>query len=449
MQNNSPELKRDLGLFQSTVINMIDMVGIGPFITLPLVISLMNGPHFIVAWVAGAMISLIDGMIWSELGATFPKAGGSYNFLNEAYGKERWGKLMSFLYVWQTLIQAPLVVASGAIGFAQYFSYLIPLDDIQRKIVSGTVVILLTILLYRKIDSIGKIGVLLWSGVILTIGWIIYGGFSSENLTGYSFISSVQNFTFSNLFFVALGQACVKTIYSYLGYYNVCHLGGEIKNPTSVIPKSIFISIIGISVLYIFMNVSVVRIIPWQEAMKSDFIISAFIEKLYGSFAAKIATALVLWVAFASLFAVLLGYSRIPYAAAADGRFFSVFAKLHPTKKFPYISLLAIGGTGFIFSLLFRLGDVITAILAMRILVQFIGQAIGVIFIRKRIGKKNLGFRMWLYPLPVIAAVIVWSFVFFSTGKTFMLSGLTVISLGVIVFFIIAIARKEWHPFAK
>jgi fructoselysine transporter len=447
--SNSNELKRELGLFQSTVINMIDMVGIGPFITLPLVISLMNGPHFIVAWIAGALISLIDGMIWSELGATYPKAGGSYNFLNEAYGKERWGKLMSFLYVWQTLIQAPLVVASGAIGFAQYFSYLVPLDDIQRKIVSGTVVILLIILLYRKIDSIGKIGVFLWSGVILTIGWIIYGGFSSENQTGYSFFGSVQNFTFSNLFFIALGQACVKTIYSYLGYYNVCHLGGEIKNPKSVIPKSIFISIIGISILYIFMNVSVVRIIPWQEAMKSDFIVSAFIEKLYGSFAAKIATGLVLWVAFASLFAVLLGYSRIPYAAAADGRFFSVFAKLHPTKNFPYISLLAIGGVGFIFSLMFRLGDVITAILAMRILVQFIGQAIGVVFIRKRIGKENLGFRMWLYPLPVIAAVIVWSFIFFSTGKNFMLSGLTVIVLGIIVFFIAAIVRKEWDRFAK
>lgn len=445
MKSTESALKRELGLFHSTVINMIDMVGIGPFITLPLVISLMNGPHFIVAWIAGAVISLIDGMIWSELGATYPKAGGSYNFLNEAYGREKWGRLMSFLYVWQTLIQAPLVVASGAIGFAQYFSYLIPLDIIERKIVSGAVVILLIILLYRKIDTIGKIGVLLWTGVIFTIGWIIWGGFSSANRTGFSFIDSIQNFTFTNLFFVALGQACVKTIYSYLGYYNVCHLGGEIKNPKSVIPKSIFISIIGIAVLYILMNISVVRIIPWQEAMKSDFIVSTFIEKLYGSQAANIATALVLWVAFASLFAVLLGYSRIPYAAAADGRFFKVFAKLHPTKSFPYISLLFVGGLGFVFSLLFKLTDVITAILAMRILIQFIGQAVGVIFIRNRIGKTNLGFRMWLYPLPVIAAVAIWAFIFFSTGEKFILSGLTVIMLGAIVYFISENIRKKIH----
>lgn len=415
---------------------MIDMVGIGPFITLPLVISLMNGPHFIVAWIAGALISLIDAMIWSELGATYPKAGGSYNFLNEAYGREKWGKLMSFLYVWQTLIQAPLVVASGAIGFAQYFSYLVPLDAIERKIVSGTVVLLLIALLYRKIDSIGKIGVFLWTGVVFTIGWIIYGGFSSGNLTGYSFTESLGSFAFTNFFFVALGQSCVKTVYSYLGYYNVCHLGGEIRNPQSVIPKSIFISIFGIACMYILMNISVVRIIPWQDAMHSEFIVSSFIEKLYGSTAAKIATALVLWVAFASLFAVLLGYSRIPYAAAADGRFFSAFAKLHPTKNFPYISLLAIGFTGFVFSLLFRLGDVITAILAMRILVQFIGQAIGVLFIRKRIGKDKLGFRMWLYPLPVVLAVIVWSFIFLSTGQKFVLSGLAVILSGIVVYMV-------------
>ncbi len=435
MNTPQPELKRELGLFRSTVINMIDMVGIGPFVTLPLVIAIMNGPHFIIAWFAGALISLIDGMIWSELGATFPKAGGSYNFLNESYGREKWGKLMSFLYVWQTLIQAPLVVASGAIGFAQYFAYLVPLDEIGKKIVSGTVVLLLIFLLYRRIDTIGKISVLLWTGVILTIGWIIYGGLSHSNLTGYSLISAFDGITIDHLFFAALGQACIKSVYSYLGYYNVCHIGSEIKDPQKNIPWSIFISIAGIALLYVTMNVCVVRIIPWQEAMHSEFIVSLFIEKLYGERAAQIVTALVLWVAFASLFAVLLGYSRIPYAAAADGRFFKVFAKVHSSKNFPHISLLFVGGLGFVFSLLFRLADVITAILAMRILVQFVGQAAGVILLRKRIGKNNLGYRMWLYPLPVIIAILIWLWIFISTGYEFMQSGLIMIAAGIIVYF--------------
>lgn len=251
-----------------------------------------------------------------------------------------------------------------------------------------------------------------------------------------------DNFALSSLFFVALGQASVKTIYSYLGYYNVCHLGGEIINPGKNIPRSMFISVFGIALLYIAMNVSVVSVIPWQEARHSSFVISTFIERLYGLNAAKIATALVLWIAFASLFAVMLGYSRVPYAAAADGAFFKVFARLHPTKNFPYISLLALGGSAFVFSLLFKLSEVITAILAMRILVQFIGQAIGVVLLRKRNGTGSLPYKMPFYPLPVVLVIITWLLVFISTGKNFMLSGIAVIAAGILAYLIKSTFKK-------
>ncbi len=176
-----PALERRLGLAQATAINMTDMVGIGPFITLPMVIGLMNGPYFLYAWLAGAILSFVDAMIWSELGAAFPKAGGSYNFLKEAYGKEGAGKFFSFLFVWQTMIQAPLVIASAAIGFAKYFSYLVPLTTLTSKLVSGSVVVLIVVLLYRKIEAIGKISVLLWIGVIVTMLWIIGGGIAHGN----------------------------------------------------------------------------------------------------------------------------------------------------------------------------------------------------------------------------------------------------------------------------
>jgi len=391
------------------------------------------GSHlFLWAWIFGAVTALIDGMVWSELGAAYPLAGGSYNFLKEAYDNKG-GRLMSFLFVWQTCLQAPLVVASGAIGFAQYFGYLLPLGFIGKKLVSGTVVLLIIFLLYRKIETIGKISVLLWAGVIITILWIIISGFVNKTVS-YSCMPEKNDSFFSLAFLALVGQASVKTIYSYLGYYNVCHLGGEIINPKKNIPRSIFISIFGIAVLYLCMNVSIAGVIPWQEAMHSDFIVSTFIEKIYGMKAAATATVLVLWIAFASLFAVLLGYSRVPYAAAADGRFFPEFARLHPTKNFPYISLLFIGGVGFIFSLLFKLSDVISAILAMRILVQFVAQAIGVVQLRKRNGVKNLPFKMWLYPLPVVLSVATWLFIFYSTGMVAML-GLLLIAAGIVVFY--------------
>jgi len=442
-------LERRLSLGQATAINMTDMVGIGPFITMPMVIGMMNGPYFLYAWIAGAFLSIVDAMVWSELGAAFPKAGGSYNFLKEAYGKNGAGKMMSFLFVWQTMIQAPLVIASAAIGFSKYFSYLVPLTVTTEKIVSGSVVALIIFLLYRKIDTIGKISVFLWSGVIITMFWIIGGGIAHGN-----FLSPITNINtglhIDYAFVTAIGFASVKSVYSYLGYYNVCHLGSEIKNPSKNIPRSMFISIAGIAVLYLMMNVSVVSVIPWQHAKDSKFVVSEFIQILAGNGAAKVATCLILWVAFASVFSATLGYSRIPYAAAADGEFFPVFAKIHPTKNFPYVSLLFMGGVAFIFSLLFiaDLGKVISAILAMRIIVQFIGQAIGLLLLRSKKSDIQFPYKMPLFPVPVILAIGMWIFILISTGSALMEWGLLIIGLGTIVYFIKAKVKTEW-PFIK
>ncbi|MBS1609079.1 MAG: amino acid permease [Bacteroidetes bacterium] len=431
---SSIQVNRKITLLQASAINMIDMVGIGPFVVIPMVIGFFNSPLFFWAWILGAVIAFIDGMIWSELGAKYPLAGGTYNFHRVAFG-EKGGRLMSFLFVWQTSIQAPLVVASGAIGFSQYLRYLIPVTFAQQKYIAVFVILLLVILLYKKIESIGRISVLLWSVTIFTILWIIISGLTHKQVD-YSFWPEDTHDFFKAAFWLALGQAGVKTIYSYLGYYNVCHLGGEIKNPGKNIPRSIYISIIGIAVLYLGLNWSVATVIPWQEAQRYDFIVSIFFEKIYGAMPARIATGLILWIAFASLFAVLLGYSRVPYAAAADGNFFKIFARLHPTKNFPHVSLLFIAGLAIVFALSFSLKQTISAILAMRILVQFIGQSIGVVLLRKRLGSESLPFRMWLYPLPVILSIIVWLYLFVSTGW-FALMGTLIAVIGVIVYFVV------------
>ncbi|MES2134099.1 MAG: amino acid permease [Bacteroidota bacterium] len=439
--------ERRLGLAQATAINMIDMVGIGPFITLPMVIGMMNGPWFLYAWLAGALLSFVDAMVWSELGAAFPKAGGSYNFLKEAYGTKGAGSMMSFLFVWQTMIQAPLVIASASIGFASYLSYLLPLSTLASKAVSGGVVVLIVVLLYRKIETIGKISVLLWGGVIFTLLWIIGGGIAHGN-----FLEPIKHMndglTVNYAFVAAMGFAGVKTVYSYLGYYNVCHLGGEIKDPIKNIPRSMFISIAGIAVLYLAMNISVTSVVPWQEAKDSQFVISVFMQRLAGNTAALVVTYLILWVAFASVFSATLGYSRIPYAAASDGAFFKVFAKLHPKRNFPHVSLLFLGGIAFIFSLLFKLSDVISAILAMRILIQFIGQAIGLILLRRARGKNAFPYKMPFFPIPIYLAIVMWAGILISTGLKMVLTGVLVIAIGIVVYFIKAKRNNEW-PFLK
>lgn len=440
---STPLTNRKINLVQATAINMIDMVGIGPFVVMPFVVAQFSSGLFIWAWIFGAVTALADAMIWSELGAKYPLAGGTYNFHRIAFG-EKGGKLMSFLFVWQTSIQAPLVVASASIGFAQYLTYLIPLEWWQQKAVSGGLVVLVFILLYRKIETIGKISVVMGTIVVLTITWIIISGFIAQQQP-VRFLPSGDDSFFSGAFWAAVGYASVKTVYAYLGYYNVCHLGGEIVNPGKNIPRSIFISIAGITTLYLLMNISVMGVIPWQAVKADDkYLVSTFIQLIYGNQAGVIVTVLILCIAFSSLFAVVLGYSRVPYAAAADGNFFRPFARLHPEKNFPHVSLIVLCSLGFIFSLLFRLSDVISSILAMRIIVQFIGQAAGVVLLRNRYGKEGLPFRMWLFPVPVIISVLIWLFLFISTGW-FALWGSLIAAAGVIVYFI----KDTWRDKGK
>jgi fructoselysine transporter len=431
-----PKLERGLSLSQATAINMIDMVGIGPFVTLPLIVGLMHGPASIFAWLLGALLAYMDGMVWSELGAKWPQAGGSYVFLQKIFGDQKGGRLMAFLFIWQTTIQAPLVIASGAIGFSKYFSYLVPITDMQKKMVSGTLVIVLVALLYRNIKSIGKISVVLWAITGGTILWLILSGIGRFN-PAQAFNFHFEGFDSSLLLFAALGKSSLNAVYSYLGYYNVCHLGGEIKNPAKNIPRSIMLSITGIAILYLGMQTMVVGVLPWQTVAKSDFVASIYFEQIYHShLIAQVATFLILIIALSSLFSAILGYSRIPYAAAQNGDFFAVFAKVHPRHKFPHVSLLAIGAVGFIFSLLFRLGDVITAILMMRILIQFVSQAVGVIMWHYKKPDEDRPYKMPLFPIPAIISILIWMFIFFSSDLKFIIGAVGIIVSGLIAYYI-------------
>ncbi|OYU97630.1 MAG: amino acid permease [Bacteroidetes bacterium B1(2017)] len=441
------KLVRGLNLREAVAINMIDMVGIGPFITIPYVIGAMSGPQCILAWLLGAILSFMDGFVWAELGAKWPEAGGSYVFLQHLYGKEKWGRLMSFLYIWQTTFQAPLVIASGAIGFSQYLTYLVPLEPMYQKMVSGALVIFVCILLYRKITDIGKISTIMGIVVIGTLLWLIASGMYNLN-PAMAFTFNKEAMDFTPAFFFGLGLASTKTIYSFLGYYNVCHLGSEIKEPEKNIPKSIFISIAGISALYLLMQTAVSGVIPWQEAKESTFIVSTFFERIYGPNAAIIATVLILLIAISSLFAVMLGYSRVPYAAAVEGNYFKVFAKVHPTKNFPNASLLILASVAFVFSLLFRMKEVITSIIVMRILVQFVGQSAGLIALHYKNKELKFPYKMILFPIPPILGILVWGFIFFSSGWVYIGGAVAFLLLGALFFLSQSYSNKQW-PFGE
>ncbi len=452
---DSSPLPRRFGLLQATALNMTNMIGIGPFITIPALMSAMHGPQAMLGWFVALVIAMADGLVWSELGAALPGSGGTYVYLREGFGRQTFGRLMTFLFIFQFILSGPLEIASGYIGFKQYAKYIWP--DMTPGLEAAMVIavgLLAVALLYRQITSIGKITVSLWIGTMLTVAVVMVTGlFTFDAKVAFDFPPGAFDFSWGYLF--GLGAAARVGIYDYLGYYDVCFIGDEVKEPGKVIPRSILISLLTVALIYITMNLSIIGVVPWREFVApagTDLpdppppVVSMFIEKVYGSPVAKVFTTLVLWTAFGSCFALLLGYSRIPYAAAKDGNFFSVFGRLHPTKKFPHISLLMIGGLAIAFSFL-PLMAVIDCLLVTRILVQFIGQIGAVILLRRHAPNLERPFRMWLFPLPAFVALAGWAFLFHTTNWKPKLYGVGVVALGVVCFFIRAKVTRSW-PFA-
>jgi basic amino acid/polyamine antiporter, APA family len=449
---SAPQLIRGVGLGSAVALNMIDMIGVGPFITLPLIVSAMGGPQAMLGWVLGAIFAMCDGMVWAELGAAMPQSGGSYGYLREIYGPDKLGRLISFLFIWQLSFSAPLSIASGALGLAGYAAYFWPgLQGRGGTVLAIAVVALATALLYRKITSIGWISKLLLVGVVGTMVWIIFAGLTHFNAAqAFTFPSGA--FTLSPNFFLGLGSAMLIATYDYWGYYNVAFLGDEIKHPAKTIPRAILLSILLVACLYVVMNVSILGVVPWQEMQggtghRGLYVVSTFMQRIYGPRAANLATLLVMWTAFASVFSLMLGYSRVPYAAALDGNYFRAFAQLHPEGRFPYVSLLALAVVAAVFCF-FSLANVIAGLVVIRIMLQFLVQAIGLIVLRVRRPDLPRPFRMWLYPLPALLASVGFVFILVSRTNSMLQIryALVILVSGIAIYLARSWRNREW-PF--
>jgi amino acid transporter len=436
-------LVRGIGLTQATALNVNNMIGIGPFIILPLMVADMGGPHALLCWLVGAIVAVSDGMVWAELSSRLPGSGGTYVYLRESYGP-RWGLLMSFLFIWQVSIQGPLSFAGGCIGFSNYLAYLVPsLQGPGLKAAAVAVAAFVVFLLYRRITVIGRMGVALAAGTLLAMLVTIAAGFAGFSWTRLADLPPGALEPNADFFF-GLGDASRRAIYAFLGYYNVCFIGDEVKDAARTIPRSILLAVIAVTVLYLSMNVALLGAMPWREVMGSQYVAATVAERSFGPWAGRLVTVLILWTALASIFALMLANSRVLYAAARDGRFFSVFARVHPEHRFPHVSLLVLGSVAALFTLI-PLPTVITSLIIIRSLVQFIGQNIGLMLLRRNRPDLPMPFRMWLYPLPSLVAMLGWIFIFV-TARRFMLLGLAFVVSGVLAFLIHQRSRREW-PF--
>lgn len=452
-------LERRLGLGSAVSLNMMNMIGVGPFITLPLVVAAMGGPQATLGWLLGALVALCDGLVWAELGAAMPEAGGSYAFLREMYGRNGAGRWISFLYIWQLGFSAPLSIASGCIGLAQYAAYLWPELNVSVlgghvslvSLVAAGTCVLAVVLLYRNLTAIARMAWIMTGGVVLTIGAVIVAGATHFHPAMMALPHGALAMNAG--FFQGLGAATLLATYDYWGYYTVCFLGGEVLQPGRTIPRAVLWSIALVAALYLCMNVSVLGVIPVNELTRAGAakfaVVAVLMQRTFGATAARVLALLVMWTAFASVFSLLLTYSRVPYAAALDGNYFRVFGRLHPRHKFPDVSLLALGLVAAIFCF-FDLALVIAALVAIRILLQYILQQVGVIVLRIKRPEMQRPFRIWLYPLPPLVALAGFLFIVFFRREASreLKDALVVASSGSLIYFVRAYWRGEW-PFGS
>src|SRR5215470_682804 len=467
-----PQLVRGLTLFPATALNMVDMVGVGPFITLPLIVAAMGGAQAIFGWIAGAILAMSDGLIWAELGAAMPRAGGSYEYLEEIYGRKKLGRMLSFLFVFQLVFSAPVSMATGCIGLANYASYLFPrlghvfwkttlhpqvLGQISLpvELSGGTLIamgaaLLATILVHRRIVAVGRISKFLWVGVMAALAFVIFTCLTHFHAS-LAFPAGWMNPPAAG-FWSGFSAALLIALYDYWGYYNICFLAEEVIEPQKTIPRSMLLSIAVVAVLYIAMNIGLLGVLPAGEIASmagsavGNFPAARAAQVIYGSWGGTVVAVLVIWTAFASVFSLLAGYSRIPFAAARDGNFFAIFQKIHPVDKFPTYSVLLLGGLAALFCI-FQLKDLVSALVVIRIMLLFLIQAVGAAVWRRTNPDQPRPFRMWLYPLPVIITLIGFSLVLYDKRALFF-RGLLFAGVGIAFYLLRSAQRRDW-PFQR
>ncbi len=438
---------------------MSQMVGVGPFITIPLMVAAFGGPQAVIGWVAGALLALFDGLVWAELGAALPGAGGTYVYLREAF-QYRSGKLMPFLFVWTAILFIPLIMSTGVVGLVQYLGYLWPSMGQGSGDAAGIALIaLIVLLLWRRVDSVARLTTIMWGVMLLAVVLVVAAAYSDfDPARAFAYPAGAFD-VFGGKFWAGFGAGLAVGVYDYLGYNTAAYMGSELKRPGRTLPRATVTSIIGVMVIYLVLQIGVLGAVDWHRMLDPNSAVyrsmaSVILEEAWGKGPARIVTGLILVTAFASVFAGLLAGSRVPFDAARDGVFFRSFARLHPRHGFPTIGLLTMGvitAVGFMIGRHTDMGTLIQLLTTVMVLVQTLSQSVALTVLRKRQPHLRRPYKMWLYPLPSILAFAGWAYIYVyadhnAPGRHPIEWSLAWVALGIVSFGLWARKERIW-PF--
>jgi amino acid transporter len=303
-------LIQGIGLWQATALNVTFIVGAGVFATIPAMVDLLPGPYALLAWAGAGVLILLDGLVWSELGAAMPRSGGTYHFLLECYGRDRWGRLMAFLFLWQFTVSGPLELGFNLAAIALFAPGLSPaFADFDRahsvtwgqqvsvgpaRLFASALGLVILGLLYRRVTTLGRVTVVLWVGLLAAVGWILVEGALRFQPGTFDFRGATNP---PSDLGGRLGPALMLAIFASLGYYNICHVGEEVREPARVIPRAILSSVAIVIVLFVGLHLALLGVVSWKEIPEKpdDYNLPAeFMRRLHGDGAAALISVLLI-----------------------------------------------------------------------------------------------------------------------------------------------------------
>eukprot|EP01065_Artemidia_motanka_P005243 TRINITY_DN12531_c0_g1_i1.p1 TRINITY_DN12531_c0_g1~~TRINITY_DN12531_c0_g1_i1.p1 ORF type:complete len:511 (+),score=118.41 TRINITY_DN12531_c0_g1_i1:51-1583(+) len=455
-------------LLQAIGLNTMNMFGTGPLITIPYCLASVDpaGPHAMIGYGVACAACVCDSLVWGEIGSMWPEIGGSYVYLRELYGPQTFGRLASFMFIWQFVVSGPAELASGFIAIAEYLAWFSPdtIDYWPRVLISLAALAVCAALLFQRVEDIGRVAVVLWAVTVAAIVFVLASGFSSWDAGRLA--SPPGALSDGSRVVWTIATATRFGVYDMTGYYDVCFIGGQVERPRRTIPLSCISTCVVVAVVYIAVYLAVLGALPWESFIDnygdnatgvSPGIISVFTDRRFGSsILTGVVTVVVAVTILASTFSMLCGFASLPAAAARDGTFFSVFGHESTIKPgLSDVSLLSVVLLSAVWCFV-ELELVIEAMTTMLVLMQFSGQAVGLMVYRYRTPKELQpdGWRMPLYPLPCILQVLIFMFIWVTSDSVVLwgdddpVLDLSVLFLlaGVAVFFARAKVRNEW-PF--
>jgi len=455
---------RKFGLLHAISLNTLMMFGTGPFITIPFCIASSDpaGPQALIGYAVAGLACVCDSFIWAELGALYPLSGGSYIYAQKCLGN-KWGRYVSFLFLWQLLATGPMEIASGFIAIAQYIAYVTQNYTYEHhSLIAFAFCITCIFHLYRDMSDVGTTAVILWVGMCGAIIFTVVAGFSHAN-TEYLAIPNIPDKT---VLIWSLGNAARFGIYDFTGYYDVNFIGKEVKDPTRTIPLAGIWTCCIVCIVYFLTYLAVMVYLPWDPAVggyvglvegdgnAAAYIMSTFCENMFGRNFATFFTFVVIYCIYGSCFSLMLGFAQIPYAASKAGMFLDVFGHEHATKGFADYSLLFMGSCTCIFCFV-DLAIVIEGMMTTTIITMFLSNSLSLVYHRWTQPECERPYKMPFYPWPVVVQVLMFSFIFltsdnwiFTGGNPLLELGLLFLFIGSLVFLIQSKKLGEW-PFDK